>query len=134
MAGHVRILGALHLIFGSLGVLVGVIALMFFGGLAGLVGVAGHTHHALLAVPILGGIGGIIFFLVLLLSLPSILAGAGLLHFRPWARILTIILSAFDLLHVPLGTLLGIYGFWVLLSREGEQLFAPPAAVGSLRV
>jgi hypothetical protein len=132
MATHVRILGALHLVFGSLGATAGVIALLFFGGLAGLVGAIDHTGRSFLAIPILGGIGSIIFVVMLLISLPSVLAGAGLLRFRRWARVLTIILSAIDLLHVPFGTLLGFYGFWVLLSREGEQLFAQPA-IGTLR-
>jgi len=36
---------------------------------------------------------------------------------------LTIVLSALDLLHVPFGTILGIYGLWVMLKPETEQLF-----------
>jgi len=77
--------------------------------------------------------------LTAVLALPGIVAGIGLLQFRPWARILTLILSGFDLLHVPFGTLLGVYGFWVLLSRETEQLFrisppqVPPPAPAQFR-
>ncbi|MBI3696140.1 MAG: hypothetical protein HY238_15045, partial [Acidobacteria bacterium] len=59
-------------------------------------------------------------------GLPSLIAGIGLLKLRPWARILTIVLSAIDLIHVPFGTALGLYGLWALLSKEGEQLFARP--------
>ncbi len=128
MATHVRILGALHLVFGGLGVILGLVALLFFGGLAGFVGAAHRSPDAAIAVPILGAIGGVIFIVAALISLPSLFAGFGLLRFRPWARILTLILSGFDLLHVPFGTMLGFYGFWVLLSREGEQLFARPPA------
>jgi hypothetical protein len=42
---------------------------------------------------------------------------------------LTIVLSAIELLHVPFGTALGIYGLWVLLSPPTEELFRdqPPA-------
>lgn len=121
MAQHVKVLGILHIAMGALSVLAGLGLLGLFGGLAGL---ASWRGEDLLAVPILGGIGGLIFVVLTLLGLPGIIAGWGLLNFRPWARILTIILSAFDLFHMPFGTALGVYGFWVLLSREGEQLFA----------
>jgi hypothetical protein len=58
-----------------------------------------------------------------LLSVPSIVAGIGLLSYRPWARIVTLVLSGFLLIHIPFGTLLGFYGFWVLLSKEAIPLF-----------
>ena len=54
---------------------------------------------------------------------PSLIAGVGLLYFKPWARVLTIILSVIHLFSVPFGTALGIYGLWVLLQRETEPLF-----------
>ena len=136
MASHVRILAALHIVFGGLGLLLGFLAFAFFGGLAGLVGMSGRSAEAPFAVPILGAIGGVVLIVTLLLAVPGIVAGIGLLGFRPWARILTIILSAFDLLHVPFGTALGVYGFWVLLSRETESWFGlgpsqmPPPARG----
>src|SRR5579864_646860 len=123
MAEHVKILGILHLVYGILGVLAGIIVLVIFGGLAGLVSVADRSGDSLIAVPILGGIGAFVFILLLALSLPGIIAGFGLLQLRPWARILTIVLSALELMSVPLGTVLGIYGLWVLLSPGGEQLF-----------
>jgi len=123
MTDHVRILGILHVVYGMFGVLAGVIVLVIFGGLAGLVSVADRSGDARIAVPILGGIGAFVFILLLALSLPGIVAGFGLLQLQPWARMLTIILSALELMSVPLGTVLGIYGLWVLLSPGGEQLF-----------
>lgn len=126
MATHVKTLGALHLAFGAIGVIGGLFVLVFFGGLAGLVGMTDRSGGAAVAIPILGGIGGIVFVVALVLSLPSLIAGIGLLQFRSWARIVTIILSALYLFHVPFGTALGFYGLWALLSREGEQLFARP--------
>jgi hypothetical protein len=77
-------------------------------------------------LPILGGIGLLVFVLMLALSIPGIVAGWGLLKFRSWARILTVVLSALHLFHVPFGTALGIYGLWVLLSNEGQKLFLTP--------
>jgi hypothetical protein len=125
MRDHVRILAYLHIFFGALGLLGALAVLFIFGGLAGIVGMANpqdaDAWHV--AIPILGIIGTVVFVIVLLLSLPSLIAGAGLLKFLPWARILTIVLSALNLPMVPFGTALGIYGLWVLLQQQTERLF-----------
>lgn len=65
--------------------------------------------------------------IILLLSVSGIIAGVGLLKFYP--RILTIVLSALNLLNIPIGTALGVYGLWVLLSPQAEPLFARGAAI-----
>jgi hypothetical protein len=122
MATHVKVLGVLHIVLGGLGILAGIIVLAIFGGVAGIVGASGE-EGAHVAVPILGGIGGLVFLLAMALSVPGLVAGIGLLAFRPWARILTIVLSAIHLLNVPVGTAVGIYGLWALLNRETERLF-----------
>jgi hypothetical protein len=62
---------------------------------------------------------------ILMLSLPGVIAGIGLLKYRPWARILTIVLSVLNLMNIPFGTILGVYGLYVMLSAEGARLFAP---------
>lgn len=126
MAQHVKILGVLHIVFGGLGVLAAVIALAVFGGISAFVGMTDHSSEGFTAVPILGAIGGFIFILILVLSLPGLVAGIGLVQCKPWARMLTIILSAFDLLSIPIGTALGVYGLWVMLNPETERMFARP--------
>jgi hypothetical protein len=126
MAQHVKILGILHIIYGALGVFVGLLALLVMGGIAGVVGASDHTPDSALAIPILGGIGALVFIILLAISLPGIIVGFGLLHFKPWARLLTLVLSAFELFSIPFGTALGIYGFWVLVKPETEQLFNSP--------
>lgn len=123
MAQHVKVLGVLHLVFGGLGILGGLMVLLVFGGLAGIAQLADRDPNVILAIPILGGIGGVIFLLALAFSLPSLIAGWGLLQFRPWARILGIVMSGLNLLNVPFGTALGAYGLWVLLSTGTEVLF-----------
>jgi hypothetical protein len=124
MLTHVKVVAWLHIIFGSLGVMVAFLLLALFGGIAGFVGSTDASADARVAVPILGGLGGILFLVVSLLSLPGIVAGVGLLKLAPWGRILGIVISALDLLSVPFGTALGIYGLWVLTKRETEALFS----------
>ncbi len=125
MATHVRILAILHIVFGSMGVLIGLGLLLVFGGIAGIVNTSGEPNAAT-TIPILGLIGGMLFLLLFLLSIPGIIAGIGLLYYKEWARILTIVLSALELLNVPFGTALGVYGLWVLLQNETMQLFRNP--------
>ncbi len=103
------------------------VVLLIFGGISAFVGLTDHSSDALPAVPILASIGVFVFILVLVLSLPGLIIGIGLMQFKPWARIAGIVLSALDLLSVPpFGTALGIYGLWVLLNGEAERMFAPP--------
>jgi hypothetical protein len=126
MEQHIKILGTLHIVFGSLGILLALAMLLLFGGIAGLIGASGYSGDSNAAIPphvLLGGIGALIFFVLLVLSLPGLIAGIGLLQFQPWARVLTIVLSVLYLIHVPFGTALGVYGLWALLSQDSERLF-----------
>jgi len=123
MATHVKVLGVLHIVLGGLGVLAGLGLLALFGGIAGLVDATASSQDAQVAIPILNIIAWALFGFLFIISIPGIIAGMGLLQFQNWARILTIVLSALDLLNVPIGTALGVYGLWVLLSPGTEQLF-----------
>lgn len=129
MESHVKAVAILHIVLGGLGALAAVIILTIFGGIAGIVGATAPRGDAVAAVPILGVIGGVLSILVLLLSLPAVIAGFGLLSFQPWARILTIVLSALNLLNVPIGTALGAYSLWVMLNTATEALFRRGARV-----
>lgn len=131
MDQHVKILGILHIVMGALGVLAALACLAIFGGLAGVAQIAGHANDnpdALVAVPILGALAVILTGVVFVMSLPGLIAGYGLLKLRSWARILTIILSGLNLFNFPLGTALGVYGLWVLLSKDVEPLFREDGA------
>ena len=104
---------------------------LLFGGAAGIISMAAASEpDAWIAVPIVGLVGGMLVMLIFTLSVPGIIGGVGLLKRRPWARILTIVLSVIHLINIPFGTLLGIYGLWVLISRNTTRLFgaAPDAA------
>jgi hypothetical protein len=131
MKDHVKILGIVHIVFGALGIVVGLFFLGIFvvgGTFAGMA--AQQDPDAVMAGPVLGLIGAVFFGFMLLVSVPGIIAGWGLLQMRPWARILTIVLSALNLLNIPIGTAVGIYGLWVLLNTETERMFATVGAAG----
>ncbi len=126
MRDHIKILGILNIVLGSLSALAGLVILVASGTVAGLIAAAINSADGsgtpFIAAPLIAAIGfGIAIFFVVL-GLPAIIGGWGLLHYRPWSRILMLIVSAFHLLHVPIGTAIGIYGLWVLTTEEGSRL------------
>jgi len=112
---HIQVVAAVQIAFGVLGLL---IAAFLFVTIVGGGMLSGDQD----AIAITGVVGTIIGGFLGLMSLPSVVAGAGLLKHQSWARWLTLILSALNLVNVPVGTLIGIYSIWVLLKDEAEEL------------
>jgi hypothetical protein len=122
MDTHVKVLGVLHIVMGALGLIGALLLVLVFGGAAGIVGASGDPDAAV-ALPFIGITGAALVFFVAALSLPGVIVGIGLVQFRSWARIGGLVLSIFDLIWVPFGTILGVYGLWVLLSKDTERAF-----------
>lgn len=74
-----------------------------------------------------GGIFGLSIALLVLLSFfgLAIGAGVGLLMRKEWGRILAIIHSAFSLLFVPFGTIIGILAIIYLVTSQTREYFQP---------
>ena len=129
---QVRVLAVFHIVFGIIGLVVALGILIVFGGLAGAAGFAvAEEPDAWIAVPLFSIIGTALMLVALTLSIPGIIGGWGLLKRRSWARVLMIVLSALHLINIPFGTVLAVYGLWVLLSDETESLFSAPKQVTS---
>ena len=116
MRDHVRILAWCFIVYSSIIVLVGVTiaGIVLFGG-----AISGDRD----AMFITGAVGAGIACLLIIVSLPGMVAGIGLLKMRGWARIVAIIVGVLHILSFPLGTALGIYTLWVLLNAETEAMF-----------
>ena len=77
METHVKVLGALQIALGACG-LIGALLLVFaFGGVAGIVGASGDPD-ASIVVPIIGLTGMALVSVLLVMSLPSVIIGVGL--------------------------------------------------------
>jgi hypothetical protein len=126
MQTHVKVLAVIYLAVGGL-MLCGALFLAVGSGVAaGIVGASADAHDAAIAIPILGIAGTALALYLALFALPSLITGYGLLYYKPWSRVLGIIVSAVSLINIPFGTILGIYGLWVLLNKETEALFKNP--------
>lgn len=124
MANHVKILGAIYIGLSTISLLAALFLAMAVGTASAIVGTAADPNDAAVALPIIGIAGSALVAFLVVVSLPALIAGIGLLKMRPWARIVGIIVAVLNLLNVPLGTIVGIYALWVLFSRETEQILS----------
>jgi hypothetical protein len=107
MKQHVQALGWLYIVLGLLGVLG---ALAVFGLFTGI----GILSGDIMGFGILGVLGAVAGFYLLIVSLPALIVGVGLLQdWGGWVIILAVILGILNLANFPLGTALSIYTFWV---------------------
>ena len=127
METHVKVLGALQIAMGAFGLFGAVVLVLVFGVASSAVGLSGDPE-ATYALPIIGITGMALVAFLMILSLPAVIVGIGLLQRRPWARVGGIVLSILGLMAVPFGTIVGVYGIWVLFSKETERLFATVGA------
>jgi len=63
------------------------------------------------------------FAIGLLFLIPKAIAAYGLRNERRWAKTWAIVACCLAVLAVPLGTALGVYGFWFIFGEEGKRYF-----------
>ncbi len=119
MKQHVSFVGALHIGFGILGLLGALTVFIIFNFAQGFAEVEAET----LASEILSFLGGTISLVIMFFASLGIIGGIGLLSYKPWARILIMIVSAINCLNIPIGTAKGVYSIWVLMQKETMELF-----------
>jgi hypothetical protein len=130
MEKHITVVAILHLVYSIMGLVGGVVVFAVFTGAGTLM-----THvppappdEVFDVAAILWGIGTIIAVALIIFAIPGIIGAIGLLKKKEWGRILVLIVSFFDLLHIPLGTALGGYSIWVLFHNDTLALFRKGAA------
>jgi hypothetical protein len=120
METHIKILAWLYILFGIFGILGALIVGLVVAGGGMISGDADAIRITSIVALVVGG-------LIILFSLPSLIAGTGLLGLNNWARILTIVLGLLNLPGFPTGTALGVYTLYVLLNDESSRLFTAKA-------
>ena len=120
MRPHLTLLGVLQLIWGSIGLLLGVSTLMLAIG-AVAIGFSPTTSGGSAAAT---AIVFAVFSLALLLGgLANAWAGAAIRRHQPAGRLVTLGLAVPNLFVLPFGTALGVYALWVLLHEETRRTF-----------
>ncbi len=125
LAQHVTIIAWLRILTGSILLLVGTGTVVFLSGLGLLTG----DLTALGILALTGLIGG--GFLIVL-SLPGIAAGIGLLRRQSWGRILALAVAFLDLVNFPVGTAISIYSFVILFQETAPAYFSDAPCCASV--
>jgi hypothetical protein len=115
---HVSILGWLFIAGNAVLLIIALVGFMLLPTLGAISGDPQGT--AVLTV-----IGTAFGLLMVLLGLPGLVAGYGLLKRKPWARFLALVLGVLNLVNFPLGTLMGLYTAVVLFQESATHYFAP---------
>ena len=130
MERHITVVAILHLVYCAMGLIGGIIVFAVFSGIGAIItnvpeAPAGEAFNA---AAILMLIGTLIAGALIIFAIPGIIGAIGLLKRKEWGRILVLVVSFFDLLHIPLGTMLGGYSIWVLFHNETIPLFRKEVA------
>jgi hypothetical protein len=128
MDTHVKVLGSLQIALGVMGLFGALVLVFVFGGAATAIGASGDPD-ATVALPLVGITGMALVTVLATLSLPSVIIGIGLIRLQPWARVAGMVVSILSLMMIPFGTIVGVYGLWVLFSKDTEKLFARGNAI-----
>jgi hypothetical protein len=116
MRQHVKVVGALHIGLGGLGLLIACLTFVILVGVGRLVDDTDAPN-------ILNFIAVVVGVFLSVISIPSIIGGIGLLQGQEWARLVVLVLSGLHLFNIPVGTAVGIYSIWALVQPETVELF-----------
>jgi len=115
---HNKVIGTMHLIYGSFNALMMFILVPLFAWIYGMTNVEPQVPGEVKTL--LGVFVAFILFLALIFAIPPIAAGYGLLKHKSWARTAAIVSSILAVISMPLGTALGVYSLWFLFG-EGKN-------------
>jgi len=117
---HVPVVGWLLIVGHAIFLLVGLFVFVLLTG----IGIASGEREAM---TILTTVGTAVGLLLVVLGIPGLVAGAGLLARKTWARILAIVVGILGLVNFPIGTVIGAYTLFVLMQDAAPEYFAPRA-------
>ena len=124
MRAHLHLLGILQLVWGAIGLLLGVsMLLLAMGAIA--IGVSSSSDR--MASGITAAAFGIFAVALLAGGGANAWAGRELRRNQPRGRLAVLWLGALNLFILPFGTALGIYAFWVLLHNRTRAVFVEQA-------
>lgn len=133
MDNHIKILAILHIIYGALKAIFGILIYFF----------ARVLSIALIQLQSRGELSGfngldvegliycfasVVSLILIILGVAGIISGWGLLTRQSWARIMVVIVGILNLIKIPFGTALGIYTLWVYFRTEPKKTIPTPTA------
>ena len=111
---HKRILGILYVVFGSLHIAFVLLAVTIVGAIIPI-----HVHETEVLM-IINIVKYAIITITIVLALPAMLAGIGLLYKKDWALTLAFIIGIIGILGFPIWTFIGIYSIVVFIMAQNQ--------------
>jgi len=129
MEKHVQLVGILNIAYRSVLLMISVLLCSLIAWISPLIRGQFYRHNDLPLeffnfIPLIICTFAAILFVA---SIVGIIGGIGVLKRKEWGRILTLIISFLNLLHIPIGTALGVYTLWVLMNDQSVKIFNPTA-------
>jgi len=131
MEKHITLVGILNIVYESLGIIGSFVLFAIAIGFRYFFEfISRFDHHGMDEVPpelmdIIPFILTVIGIFILVFSIIGIIGAVGVIKRKEWGRITLLVISFFNLIHIPLGTILSVYNIWVLLNDESIRLFNP---------
>ena len=115
MEKHLTVVAALQVGFSLLGIMAAIIVYTVLHSVM-------HIADDPEAAHVLSIIARWVPLFLLLVSIPGLIGGIGLFMKKNWARLLVLVISVFDLLNIPIGTMIAVYSIWVLVQDDTVKL------------
>jgi hypothetical protein len=126
MESHRRILGILYIVSGIMNLVAMMLISLLFSILFPFLFENGHIDDQWVLVWVLPVIKTIAVMVILLIAIPSLLGGWGMLTNKSWSMTLLLILGCLKLFSFPFGTAIGIYTIWVYAEDHRLKQNAKP--------
>jgi len=135
---HRMVVGWLQIVNGLIGIVIGAfVATLILGAgafSASLMETEGAATEGALLMQFMAitaaALGGLMF----VLAVPGVVAGIGLVRRASWSRVMALVLSAFELVLFPVGTVLAAYTIFVLSQQVAIDAFGVCCSVEDGRV
>jgi hypothetical protein len=131
MEKHISLVGILNIVYSGFALIGACVLFIIAAGFRYFFELLSrYGDHAMDEVPpfvldIVPFILTIIGMFILIFSIVGIIGSIGVIKRKEWGRITLIVISFFNLIHIPLGTILGVYSIWALLNDETIRFFNP---------
>jgi cation transport ATPase len=126
MESHRRILGILYIVSGIMNLVAMMLISLLFSILFPFLFENAHIDDQWVMVWVLPVIKTIAVMVILLIAIPSLLGGWGMLTNKSWSMTLLLILGCLKLFSFPFGTAIGIYTIWVYAEDHRLKQNAKP--------
>jgi len=128
MEKHIQLVGILNIVYRSILILLAIFLFVLSAWFVEFVDGTIWRHGDDIPYEVLNIVPVVVLSLaslMFLFSVIGIIGAIGVLQRKEWGRIMTLMGSFLNLLHIPFGTALGIYSIWVLMKDETRCVFNP---------